>query len=518
MNVVIIGSGIAGLTSALTAAEYGDEVVLISKEKSYLNSASTYAQGGIAYRGKDDSPELFLQDIITASGGMTYEKITHLFTREAPEVLRKILIEKNQIPFHCDDTDYIFTEEAIHSRKRILFSGDKTGEVIIKHLASSALKHPRIKILNSHLAVDLINIPHHSKNPLSIYEESRCVGIYVYDLQSKKVDKVFSDKIILATGGIGQLFLHSTNPKGSTGDGIAIAHRAGARIINMEFTQFHPTALAIKQAEGFLISETLRGEGAVLVNSQGHNFMKRYDHRGSLSPRDIVSRAIIQEQLRTGSDHMYLSLKKCRFDFPKRFPRIYTKCLECDLDVNSPTFKGIPITPAFHYSCGGIFTDEWGRTTIRNLFAVGEVACTGLHGANRLASTSLLEGLFFGYRAALYREKQKKTDFSFSKKDIKNWSSSHSSKTEVDPVIIKKDFLQLQTLMWNYVGIIRHTSHLAAALEELQFLRDRIEERYRKHQLSREIIELRNSVQTALVVTDSAIKNKKSIGCHYLIA
>lgn len=514
MKVVVIGAGVAGLVAALTAAECKDEVILLCKDPYFEGSASSWAQGGVVYRGKQDSPKKLYQDIVGASGGMANKPIVDVFVREAPGVLERLLIKKIKVPFKKIGEEYQLAGEASHSSRRILFSGDRTGMVIVENLLKRVEAHPRIKIKWSHMAVDLINIPHHSKNPLAVYEQSCCVGVYAHNIITKKVVKFFSDKIILAAGGIGRIYEHTTNPPGATGDGVAIAYRAGARVINMEFTQFHPTTLAVKGANNFLISEAMRGEGAEIVNNKGRAFMKKYDPRGSLSPRDIVARAIVKEQLRTHSEHMYLTLKNCDFDFKTRFPSIYQKCIEFDLDVHSSTFKGIPITPAFHYSCGGVFTNQNGETSIKNLYAVGEVACTGLHGANRLASTSLLEGMYFGYQAARVRNTN---SIAFNKSDVSDWSSNGKHLDPVDLITVKKDFTQIKNIMWNYVGIVRYRKQLEMAVEELKNLKDKIDSRYRKSLLGRDILELRNAIQVALLVANSAIKNRKSMGCHYLV-
>jgi L-aspartate oxidase len=500
--------------SALVAAEKGDEVVVVSKNKDLFESASSWAQGGIVYRGKHDSPDQLKKDMIKASDGMSNEKILDFFVKEAPIILKKILIDKIQVPFEKKNNQYIFIKEAAHSCKRIIFNKDNTGVIIIKKILEYLKKLKNISFLYSHMAIDLINIPHHSKDNLSIYQQSRCVGVYLYDILHKRVFNIFSDKIILATGGIGAVYLQNTNPPSATGDGIAIAYRAGARVINMEFTQFHPTTLAIKKSNNFLISEAVRGEGGILINLDGEEFMFKYDDRGSLASRDIVTRAIIKEQNHNGNDFVLLSLKNCTFDFKKRFPKIYKKCLSYDLNILSPDFKGIPITPAFHYSCGGIFINKYGETTIKNLFAIGEVSCSGIHGANRLASTSLLEGLFFAYQAA----QAPITCFeNFNHQSIKEWILDENDLIEVDSVMISQDFAILKMIMWNYVGVIRKKSYLSNALVELQFLKNRIEKRYRKSKIKKELLELRNATQVGILVANSAIKNKSSLGCHYLL-
>ncbi len=509
MKVGIVGTGIAGLSAALSALENGDRVTIFTKADSLEHSSSSWAQGGIVGQGMNDSERKLYRDMAKASGGMLMPEVTKLFCEEAPLVAKEILINKVKVPFTKNEKEeFELTREAGHSKKRILYYQDVTGKTIIDFFLKY-LKKKKIKFLKSRMIIDLINIPHHSKDPLAVYEKTKCIGLYVYDIQRKKVNQIFFDKIILATGGIGKIYKHSTNPSTATGDGIALAYRAGVRIINMEFTQFHPTTLAVKKANNFLISEALRGEKAILINHLGEEFMENYDPRGSLAPRDIVSRTIYLEQLKNKDYPIYLSLRKMKNSFAKRFPNIYKKCRELHINFQE---QGIPITPAFHFSCGGILTDENGQTNIKNLFAVGENACTGIHGANRLASTSLLEGVYFGYRAGQVKLNQ---THSYSRKKIKPWIISPEM-VEPDLFFIRHNFEYLQNLMWNYVGIIRKKKNLKLALDELAELKKKIEAKYHNGYLSKRFLELRNSVQVAMIVANSAIKNPISRGCHYI--
>ncbi len=523
MKVIIIGAGIAGLTAAIIAYENGDDVVLLDKNTELQGSASAWARGGIVYKARDDSPALLSKDIFLAADSMAKKEAVEFLSKHGPAWVETFLIKKIKVPFDkkigkkqgiLAGHEFLLTKEALHSRNRILFSGDKTGFVIISHIIEYLKKNTKVQVLQKHIALDLINIPHHSKDPMAVYEKPQCVGVYALDLCSHKVQvhKFFADKIILASGGIGQIYKETTNPASATGDGIAIASRAKARIINMEFTQFHPTALAHKKAGGFLVSEALRGEGGKVVNESGYEFVKDTDPRGSLAPRDSLSRAILREQIKTAESHFYLSMQNTGINIQTRFPELYKKCLELDIDVRK---QNIPITPAFHYSCGGVLTDLHAKTTVARLYAIGECACNGVHGANRLASTSLLEGLLFAREAALDKPYKESGSGEFSQEYIEDWKKAHESKI-IDPVLIHQGFSSLKSIMWNYVGIIRKPFMLSLALKELRGLKERSDMYYREGLLSREIIELRNSIQTAIIVTDAAIKNPISRGGHFL--
>lgn len=512
MQVVVVGSGISGLTAAIIAAENGDNVELFTKSDVF-NSSSFWAQGGIVYRGEKDTSDLLKKDILAASDGMSKKDALKVFSKEAPLFLEEFLIKKIKVPFQTVNSKLSFAGEAAHSRRRILYSHDNTGEVIVKALFNYIKRKTKIKIYDHSMVVDLINIPHHCTDPLSVYEPIRTVGLYVLDCKKDRqaVRSVFADKIILTTGGIGQIYQYTTNPKEATGDGIAIAARAGARIVNMEFTQFHPTTLAVRGAQGFLVSEALRGEGAVIVDEQGREFLKEKHRLGSLAPRDFVSQAIVEQQIKSGGGNVFLSLKHCKkIDIKKRFPNIYKRCLNYKIDIER---QDIPITPAFHFSCGGVLCDMDGRTSLPNLFVAGECACSGIHGANRLASTSLLEGLFLGYKAAKAPSvKMPKLE----KKNIKKWKIVRGA-PPVDEVTILQEFSALKLLMWNYVGVIRKKENLSRALAEIVRMRNKIEEFYHQSKLTKSLLELRNAVHIAFLVADAAIKNKKSKGCHYLV-
>ena len=389
MHVLIIGSGISGLTAAILAHHQGQEVTLVTKAKTLACSTSNWAQGGVAYRGIDDSPEVFAKDIETAAAGMANPEAVSFFSKQGPQILKEILLDMVKVPFNKSNDTYHLTEEGAHSQRRILFSQDNTGQVMVTSLIEYIKHHCNITILKNHIAVDLITLPHHSQDPLAVYMQPACLGAYLLDNHRGRVRTVFANKTILATGGLGQIFKYNTNPEIATGDGIALAYRAGARIVNLEYTQFHPTTLSVPGGNNFLISEAVRGEGGVLVNAQGKPFMHQHHPQSSLAPRDVVSRAIISELEEQGGDCVYLDLGNISKQIiQKRFPNILKECQKHKIDILT---EPIPVLPAFHFSCGGVLTDMEGRTSLPHLFAIGETACTGLHGANRLASTSLLE-------------------------------------------------------------------------------------------------------------------------------
>jgi len=362
--------------------------------------------------------------------------------------------------------------------------------------------------------VDLLTLPHHAVDPLKIYDNKKCAGCYLLDNKDSQVKTVLARKTVLATGGVGQIYLRTTNPDIATGDGLAAANRAQAEIINAEYIQFHPTSLFHRDGNNFLISEAVRGEGAKLKNAQGKLFMKKYDPRGSLAPRDIVARGIYEEILNSKNSFVYLDLASYRKpDFiKKRFPKIHKTCLNYNIDISK---EKIPVAPTAHYFCGGIKVNEFGQSSLDNLYALGEVSCTGIHGANRLASTSLLEGLVWAKRCADCIVRELKNDVSLiSEKEISPWI--YIGREESDPALIKQDWMIVKSIMWNYVGIIRTKERLERAVADLNYLNHRIEKFYRYAALNRNLLELRNGIQTALIVAEAAKQNRKSRGCHYI--
>ncbi len=514
-DILIIGTGIAGLTAAIYGAEAGFKVNLITKG-SLIEDTNTYlAQGGIIYQDKEDINSL-LQDIINAGDGLSLYEAVEVLAKEGAKYINDLLIEKAKIDFtRSKDGTLDFTAEAAHSARRIIHSADTTGKAIEQGLLKLIKKYKNIKIFKEHIAVDILTLQYHTKEKLAIYKEPEVVGAYIFDIKENKVKIFYANAIILATGGLGRIYKYTTNHSASTGDGFAMAYRIGAHIINMEYTQFHPTTLYHRLKPGFLITEALRGEGAVLKTIDGKEFMHKYHPLDSLAPRDVVARAIHNEMIK--HNHPYVLLDICSYmdsgKIKERFPTIYKTCLECGIDI---TREPIPVVPAFHFICGGIKVDLWGRTNIRRLFAIGEVSCTGVHGGNRLASTSLLEGLVWGGRCIKFIENNKKFYLDFKFPEAIAWEHSNS-KEEADPAVIHKGWLTLKDIMWNYVGLVRSTKRLKNALKELRSLKENIDEFFWNTKLNKDIIELRNGVQSALLITESAWRNKASIGTHYRI-
>ncbi len=510
IDCLIIGTGIAGCSAALELANAGRNVMLLTRSERPSEAATAWAQGGVVFQGKEKGG-LLEKDIMEAGAGLSNPKAVHLLSTEGPDLVKRILIDQLNVPFSRNSEGKLdLTREAAHSVARILHSGDETGKTIEQAFLQHLSKNKKIEIRTRHTAIDLITPAHHSTNPQDIYEPSRCIGAYLFDQAKGEVIAVLAKETILATGGLGQLYLHSTNPPGARGDGLAMAYRTGARIMNLEYIQFHPTALYSRNPERFLISEAMRGEGARLTNQRGEEFMSRYDSRGTLAPRDIVCRAIAEEMLREESRWVYLDISQKPADWIRsRFPSIHAQCLQLGIDI---TTQPIPVVPAAHYSCGGVAVDLNGKTTIENLWAVGEVACSGVHGANRLASTSLLEGLVWGTRAGqAASEKISKDRRSFPA--IRDWEG------EAEPVemsLLTQDWQTIKQTMWNYVGLIRTPRRLERAKKILGALADEVEEFYAHSVLSDELIGLRNAAAAAQLVLTAARRNHHSLGCHFI--
>jgi len=516
-DVLIIGCGVAGCSAALELAKGGLNVLLVTKTDQPEESNTYHAQGGIIYRGKDDNADKLVSDILEAGAGICWPYAAKILAEEGPELVRSILLDEIKVPFSRDRYGELdFTEEAAHSVKRIIHSNDFTGKAIETAFIKHILSIPNIELLTSHVAIDIITPEHHSTDPLDIYRPSCCLGAYLFNakdnVEEKKVKKVLAPVTVLATGGLGQIYLHTTNSESATGDGFAMAYRAGAKLINMEFIQFHPTTLFHKDAKRFLISESLRGEGAVLKTPEGEPFMEKYHPLGSLAPRDVVARAIHEEMVEHGYRYVLLDIASYMDAeaIKRRFPLIYETCLKYGIDI---TKEPIPVVPAVHFSCGGIKVDEWGRTNIDRLFAIGEVSCTGLHGANRLASTSLLEGLVWGARAAKWILDNWDSYKKMPNPPIPEWIDTGVE--EPDPALIKQDWITLKHIMWNYVGLVRTKRRLERAITDLRHLWREVEEFYRYAKLTRSLIELRHGIQTALIVARAARRNPISRGCHY---
>jgi L-aspartate oxidase len=514
-DVLIIGCGIAGATAALELAKDSQrQITIVTRAEEDTDSNSNHAQGGIVGRGVDDSPELLEEDILAAGAGLSYPPAVKLIAERGPQLLQTELINQAGLEFDQDaQGNPVMGLEAAHSRRRILHVGDGTGAAIMQALLHKLNETPNISLLKRHTVVDLITFPHHATDPLAVYQSLTCHGAYVFNQDSHQVISILAQQTILATGGVGQIFLNTTNPTGARGDGVAMAYRAGASIINAEYMQFHPTALNSLITTKFLISEAVRGEGGILLTPQGKPFMERYSPEWKdLAPRDIVARGIYSEMVDQGYSYVLLDIASHQSGeyIRERFPHIYAYCLSQNIDI---TRQPIPVVPAAHYFCGGVQVDLVGHTSIPNLYAVGEVSCTGVHGANRLASTSLLEGLVWGVLAA-EDIKAQSPGVPVSEHDIPEWNDSGLI-YEADPNLIQGDMQSVRNLMWHYVGLVRSEYRLNRAIRDLRQLWLDIEEFYRKTRLSDGLIGLRNSVQTALIVAYAAHRNRKSRGCHY---
>jgi L-aspartate oxidase len=517
-DVLIIGTGIAGATAALRLARNPNRrVTLITRDPDPHESNTYWAQGGIIHRGPDDNADLLVKDILAAGAGASLPSAARILAEEGPKLLQEILIETANIHFDKDSSGALaYGQEAAHSVRRILHVGDGTGAAISKGLVNALKQMPNITWFTNATAVDLITYPHHARDPLSAYQPIKCFGAYVFDFNGRSVHRTLAATTILATGGLGRIFRNTTNPRGSRGDGLAMANRAGARIVNAEYIQFHPTALAVPGAEGFLISEAVRGEGAVLLTPEGRAFMEEYSPEWKdLAPRDVVARAIHHQMETYGYSHVLLDIATHMpaKAISERFPNIYSACKKVGIDI---TREPIPVVPAAHYSCGGVQVDEWGHANIENLYAIGEVSCTGLHGANRLASTSLLEGLVWGDRAARHIEQRFQNNAIYipGPDDVPPWDES-SLDSEPDPALIQGDMQTIQNIMWHYVGLARNADRLSRAIRELRHLWNEIETFYRTTKLSDGLIGLRNAVEVALIVAQAARHNRQSRGCHY---
>lgn len=504
-DYLVLGSGIAGLSFALEAAKSGDVLIVTKRMRS--DAATTWAQGGIsAVFDPNDSFASHKSDTMIAGAGLSKGAIVDLVVQSAPERVRALVEigvkfskskEDNGLPFDL-------TREGGHTARRVIHAGDITGREVERGLLEAAENHPRITFLEQHMAIDLIM--------LSKFGGTECCGgAYVLDKRAGRVHTVRAQATILATGGSGKVYLYTSNPDVATGDGVAMAYRAGAEISNMEFTQFHPTGLYHPQAKSFLISEALRGEGGVLRLADGTPFMKKHHPQADLAPRDVVARAIDFEMKRTGEDCVWLDMSERSPEYLKtRFPNIYAECLRWGIDL---TTGPIPVVPAAHYQCGGVTTDDVGRTTVKGLWAIGEVAGTGLHGANRLASNSLLEGLVFGHRAANALKSESKNA---SWPSIPEWEVGDAAPSD-EAVVVSQNWDEIRRLMWNYVGIVRSTKRLERARRRLALLEDEIREYYWKYFVTADLLELRNIVTVAQLMVDGASIRKESRGIHYTL-
>lgn len=502
-DVLIVGSGAAGLSLALKLADQFNVIVL---SKSALSEGSTrYAQGGIAaVFDEDDSIESHVKDTLAAGAGLCNEE-TVAFTASRAKQTMQWLINFG-VPFDQEkdqqgNTRYHLTREGGHSHRRILHAADATGLAVQTSLTEAVQQHPNIHLFERYNAIDLIK---------SKQQKNQCLGAYVWNRKQEHVEVIRSQFTALASGGASKVYQYTSNPDVSSGDGVAMAWRAGCSVANMEFNQFHPTCLYHPEARNYLISEALRGEGAFLCHEDGTRFMHKFDERGDLAPRDIVARAIDFEMKRLGADCMYLDISHKPADFiVKHFPNIYRKCRALGIDI---TRQPIPVVPAAHYSCGGVTTDFNGKTDLDNLYAVGEVAYTGLHGANRMASNSLLECIVFGHTAAEHIIKRKNETVNLEK--IAAWDESQVGDSD-EEVIIQHNWHELRLFMWDYVGIVRTNKRLERAMRRIELLQQEIDEYYSNFRVSNNLLELRNLVTVADLIVKCAISRKESRGLHY---
>ncbi len=498
-DFLIIGSGIAGLRAAIELSSHG-KVLIVTKDKSF-ESSSSYAQGGIAVViSDDDSTRYHIEDTLNAGAGLCNKKAVKVLVKDGPSQVQQLITWG--VRFDRDNGDFLVGLEGAHSRRRILHFKDSTGSEIVRILRKKALENRNIKKLSRQFVVDLI------------IRKNICAGAIVLDEDSGKIYRISAKATIITTGGAGQLYHRTTNPSGATGDGIAAAYRAGAVLSDIEFVQFHPTTFALPGAPSFLITEALRGEGAILRNSGKKRFMPNYHPLAELAPRDKVSRAIIAEIKKSGTDHVYLDATHINPSVLKeRFPATYNSCLRHDFDI---TKDMIPVSPAAHFMIGGIKTDTSGRTTVDGLFAAGETACTGVHGANRLASNSLLEGLVFGARtgiaAAEYAGSANTADIPLNKAELQGIKvSNKSGHISLNTSKINNIRENLKRVMWNNTGIIRS----GASLEEAGKNIDMMIQDIGNHGLTRKELELVNMLQTGRLIVSSAIKRQESVGAHY---
>jgi len=512
-DYLVIGSGIAGLSFSLKAALKGSVSIVTKKET--MDTSTNYAQGGIAsVLGPNDSFDLHIKDTLESGAGLCNEQVVRMVVTNGPDMIKELIslgVNFSHNKIQADTLD--LTKEGGHSRRRIVHTKDLTGQEVERALIYNVEKNDNIQIYENHMVIDLIATSKFIKRGLSTNEtKETCWGAYVLDIITGEVRIFLSRVIVLATGGAGKVYLYTSNPDIATGDGVAIGYRAGAKVANMEFVQFHPTCLYHPIEKNFLISESVRGEGGRLINKKGVHFMEHYHPLKDLALRDVVARSIDAELKKSGDECVYLDISHRSRDFIKsRFPNIYMKCLELNIDI---TKEPIPVVPAAHYMCGGITTDTQGRTNITNLYAIGEVACTGLHGANRLASNSLLEALVFSQSA--FEDSAKiitdTDDYKFP--SIPLWDTGSATDSD-ESVVVSHNWDEVRRMMWNYVGIVRTDKRLVRAMRRIKIIQQEIKDYYWDFIITRNLLELRNLAEVAELIITSASMRKESRGLHY---
>jgi L-aspartate oxidase len=515
-DFLVIGSGIAGLTYALKVAQHcPDKQITVITKATPDETNTKYAQGGIAVVNdlENDSFEKHIEDTLIAGDGLCNKEVVEIVVKEGPARVQEIIDWGAKFDKDAEG-DYKLGREGGHSEFRILHHKDITGFEMERALLEALKRRPNIQIIHHCFVIDIITQHHLGYLVTKSTPDVCCYGVYVLNAKSNRIEKILSKITLLATGGNGQVYRTTTNPFIATGDGVAMVYRAKGRIENMEFIQFHPTALyeVGKRGQAFLITEAVRGDGGILRNSNGEAFMERYDARKDLAPRDIVARAIDNEMKITGTEHVYLDCRHMPIEnFKEHFPNIYEKCLSIGIDVSK---NMIPVAPAAHYSCGGIKTDEWGRSSIRNLYACGECSSTGLHGANRLASNSLLEAMVFAHRC--YVDAVNTLDKLKELPDVPDWNAKGTSHPK-EMILITQSLKELQQVMSDYVGIVRNNVRLQRAMKRIDLLFDETEGLYQTTTVSPQLLELRNMITTGYLIIKGAAFRKESRGLHYNI-
>jgi len=510
-DYLIIGSGVAGLSFALLAANSGTVAIVTKKEK--METSTNYAQGGIAsVFAPDDSLELHIRDTLESGGGLCNEKIVRMVVKEGPDRIRELMSLGVNFS-HKNGEALDLGMEGGHTKRRIVHTKDRTGQELEKVLLEHTEENKNITILENHMAIDLITKSKMIKRGIATSEtRETCWGAYVFDATENRVITCLSRITVLATGGAGKVYLYTSNPDIASGDGVAMGYRAGVKVGNMEFVQFHPTCLYHPMAKSFLISEAVRGEGGILLDKRGDRFMEKYHPLKDLAFRDVVARSIDLELKKSGEECVFLDISHRPASFIKeRFPHIYETCLTYQIDI---TKDPIPVVPAAHYMCGGLLTDQDGLTNIHNLYAIGEVSCTGLHGANRLASNSLLEALVFARRAAERSSQDLADNRNIPLPTPPIWDSGGATDSE-DLVVVTHNWDEIRRFMWNYVGIVRTNKRLARARSRVEIIQDEIKEYYWNFLITRDLLELRNLAQVAEMIITSASLRKESRGLHY---